>query len=76
LKPYLESFVEDKQIFASLALQSVYFIQSEDQKIPSFGTVASLAEETAASLAAYYQKMLEEDQVDIFFLGDVNEAEL
>ncbi|WP_457286604.1 hypothetical protein, partial [Pseudomonas aeruginosa] len=62
--------------YASLALQSVYFNQSEDQKIPSFGTVAALAEETAASLAAYYQKMLAEDQVDIFVLGDVNEAEL
>lgn len=46
------------------------------KKIPSFGTVAALAEETAASLAAYYQKMLAEDQVDIFVLGDVNEAEL
>ena len=76
LKAYLESIVEDKQTYASLALQSVYFNQSEDQKIPSFGTVAALAEETAASLAAYYQKMLAEDQVDIFVLGDVNEAEL
>ena len=56
LKAYLESIVEDKQTYASLALQSVYFNQSEDQKIPSFGTVAALAEETAASLAAYYQK--------------------
>ncbi|MGH2189163.1 EF-P 5-aminopentanol modification-associated protein YfmF, partial [Enterococcus faecium] len=60
LKAYLESIVEDKQTYASLALQSVYFNQSEDQKIPSFGTVAALAEETAASLAAYYQKMLAE----------------
>ena len=76
LKAYLESIVEDKQTYASLALQSVYFNQSADQKIPSFGTVAALAEETAASLAAYYQKMLAEDQVDIFVLGDVNEAEL
>lgn len=32
LKAYLESIVEDKQTYASLALQSVYFNQSEDQK--------------------------------------------
>ena len=57
-----------------MCIRDSYFNQSEDQKIPSFGTVAALAEETAASLAAYYQKMLAEDQVDIFVLGDVNEA--
>ena len=55
LKAYLESIVEDKQTYASLALQSVYFNQSEDQK-SLVSTVAALAEETAASLAAYYQK--------------------
>ncbi len=47
------------------------------KKIPSFGTVAALAEETAASLAAYYQKNAGGRSSGYFFvLGDVNEAEL
>ena len=44
-------------------------------KIPSFGTVAALAEETAASLAAYYKNAGGRSS-GYFVLGDVNEAEL
>ncbi len=36
LKLYLESLNEDKQTMASLALQELYFEQSDAQKIPSF----------------------------------------
>jgi predicted Zn-dependent peptidase len=73
---YLESLDEDKQTAASLALQELYFDKDEAQKIPSFGTVAELEEITAASLAEYYQKMIAEDQVDIFVIGDVEEEEV
>ena len=80
LGPYDAEMLTSQKALARFFEETValgaYFNQSEDQKIPSFGTVAALAEETAASLAAYYQKMLAEDQVDIFVLGDVNEAEL
>lgn len=76
LKAYLESISEDKQTYASLALQNLYFSKSEDQKIPSFGTVAALENETAESIAAYYHQMISEDQVDIFVLGDVTEAQV
>lgn len=44
--------------------------------MPSFGTVTDLEKETAESIAAYHQQMLREDQVDIFVLGDVDEAEV
>lgn len=76
LASYLESIVEDKQTYASLALQNLYFNRSEDQRIPSFGTIEDLAEETAESIAAYYKKMLSEDQVTIFVIGDVDEQEI
>lgn len=76
LKAYYESISEDKQVYSSLALQNLYFSQSEDQKIPSFGTIADLEKETAESIAAYYQQMIREDQVDIFVLGDVDETEV
>ncbi|MHC5228498.1 EF-P 5-aminopentanol modification-associated protein YfmF [Enterococcus sp. LJL99] len=76
LKAYYESITEDKQTYAALALQQLYFNQSEDQKIPSFGTAEALVEETPESIATYYHKMLAEDQIDILVLGDVNEFEV
>lgn len=73
---YLESINEDKQTYASLALQNLYFNQSEGQSIPSFGTIEDLEIETAESIAEYYQKMLTEDKVDIFVIGAVKEEEM
>lgn len=73
LQAYYESVSEDKQVYSSLALQNLYFGQSEDQKIPSFGTIEDLKKETPESMAAYYQQMIQEDQVDILVLGDVDE---
>ncbi|MCA5014134.1 MULTISPECIES: EF-P 5-aminopentanol modification-associated protein YfmF [unclassified Enterococcus] len=74
LLAYYESVSEDKQVYSSLALQNLYFSQSADQRIPSFGTRSDLENETAESLAAYHEQMLKEDQVDIFVLGDVDET--
>ncbi|OJG99419.1 peptidase M16 inactive domain-containing protein [Enterococcus termitis] len=74
LAAYYESVSEDKQVYSSLALQNLYFSPSADQRIPSFGNSSDLEAETAESIAAYHQKMLQEDQVDIFVLGDVDEA--
>ncbi|OJG72050.1 peptidase M16 inactive domain-containing protein [Enterococcus quebecensis] len=74
LNAYYESISEDKQVYSSLALQSLYFGRSEDQRIPSFGTIADLEKETTESVASYHQQMIREDQIDIFVLGDVDEA--
>ncbi|MFS1151593.1 EF-P 5-aminopentanol modification-associated protein YfmF [Enterococcus lactis] len=72
LRLYLESLKEDKQTFASYALQELYFENSPEQKIPSLGVVEELDKITARSLAAYYQEMMANDQIDIFVVGDVD----
>ncbi|MEO2610650.1 pitrilysin family protein [Enterococcus faecium] len=72
LRLYLESLKEDKQTFASYAPQELYFENSPEQKIPSLGVVEELDKITARSLAAYYQEMMANDQIDIFVVGDVD----
>lgn len=72
LRLYLESLKEDKQTFASYSLQELYFENSPEQKIPSLGVVEELDKITARSLAAYYQEMMTNDQIDIFVVGDVD----
>ena len=74
LKQYLESLNEDKQTMASLALQELYFEQSDAQKIPSMGSVEELENITSSALAEYYARMIKEDQVDIFVVGDIEET--
>ncbi|WP_142658561.1 EF-P 5-aminopentanol modification-associated protein YfmF [Enterococcus faecium] len=72
LRLYLESLKEDKQTFASYALQELYFENSPEQKIPSLGVVEEIDKITARSLVAYYQEMMANDQIDIFVVGDVD----
>lgn len=73
---YLKSLPEDKQMYASLKLSELYFKDSPDQQTPSFGTVDQVGPLTAASLAETHAQMLAEDQVDLFVVGDVTEAEV
>jgi predicted Zn-dependent peptidase len=73
---YMKSIAEDKQAFASLSLQELYFSESENQKIPSFGRHEDLEHVTAKDLVETYDSMLKEDAVDIFVIGDVEEAEV
>lgn len=70
---YLKSIAEDKQAYASQELQGLFFQGDEDQKVPSYGTLATLETLTSQDLVATYEKMLEEDQVDVFLVGDVTE---
>lgn len=70
---YMKSVVEDKQALASLALQELYFANDPHQKYPSFGRPEDLTEVTAADLYQTYQAMINEDQIDIFVIGDVEE---
>lgn len=76
LRAYLESLSEDKQTYALLKLQELYFADEPTQQIPSFGTPELLAQETPATLGAYYQQMMAEDQVDILVIGDVTTKEV
>ncbi|MHC5216945.1 EF-P 5-aminopentanol modification-associated protein YfmF [Enterococcus sp. LJL128] len=70
---YIESVMEDKQAYAALSLQNLYFDESDAQKIPSFGTLEDLKKETSRTIADYYYEMMAKDQIDIFILGDVEE---
>jgi predicted Zn-dependent peptidase len=73
---YMRSIAEDKQAFASLSLQELYFSQSSNQKIPSFGRPEDLVDVTAKELVETYTSMIKEDPVDIFVIGDVEEAQV
>lgn len=73
LKSYMESLKEDKQAYASLALQSLYFSEDQDQRMPSIGTIGDLEALTSTDLCSYYQQMIQEDKIDIFVIGDVEE---
>lgn len=76
LQDYIGSVYDDKQSHAALALQALYFSESANQRIPSFGTIEDLEAETPESMATYYQEMLAQDQVDIIVIGDVQEQEM
>ena len=71
LDHYLASLDDDRQTQAALGVQQLYFGADQDQAIPSFGTREDLGIATASSLAAYYQEMMQHDQVIITVLGDV-----
>ncbi|MGX7024930.1 EF-P 5-aminopentanol modification-associated protein YfmF [Vagococcus hydrophili] len=71
---YIDSIFDDKQTYAALSLQNLFFNRSSSQKTPSFGDIDSIKEETAASLASYYQEMIATDKVDIMVIGDVAEG--
>lgn len=69
LMMYYASLKDDKQTYARLALQDLYFDQDQAQAIPSSGTASLLAQSTPEDVSAYYQRMLQEDLIDIFILG-------
>jgi predicted Zn-dependent peptidase len=71
LAAYLADIADNKQAYASLALQQLYFADDPAQAQPSFGNAADLAPLTAKMLWDYYQQMLATDQVEIVVLGQV-----
>ena len=42
--------------------------------MPRVGTIELIQKETAASSFAAFQQMLQENQIDFFFIGDFNEV--
>ena len=71
---YINSIFDDKQTYAALSLQNLFFSQSSSQRTPSFGDVETIEKETAASLADYYKEMIANDRVDILVIGNVAEG--
>ncbi|WP_313627851.1 EF-P 5-aminopentanol modification-associated protein YfmF [Enterococcus italicus] len=76
LMAYLASIEEDKQMWASLQLQELFFEQDQDQKVPSFGTISGVKACTAESVVKTYESMMNEDQIDMFVVGDISAAEV
>lgn len=65
-----KSIKEDRQTYAMQQLVDLYF--NNEQATPSYGQLDELKKITNQSLTRYHQKMLAEDQVDIFVLGNVD----
>lgn len=72
LAAYFADIADNKQAYASLALQQLYFAADPAQAQPSFGNAVDLAPLTAKQLWDYYQQMMATDQVEIVVLGQVD----
>ena len=71
----LESELEDPFFFAHKELDQLYFQEPAMQLVPK-DLISRISKETPKSSFSSFQKMLKEDKVDIFFLGDFNEIEI
>ena len=52
------------------------FFQEESMQLVPRDLIARISEETSKSCYSSFQKMLKEDRIDLFFLGDFNEIEV
>ena len=52
------------------------FFQEESMQLVPRDLIARISEETSKSCYLSFQKMLKEDRIDLFFLGDFNEIEV
>lgn len=71
LRSSLAALIDDKQFYANQQLLQLYYAPDSVMRIPSFGRIKDLQALTAQNLVPTYRKMLTEDKVDIFVLGDV-----
>lgn len=69
----LEAEIENHFYHAHRELNSLYYDQ-EEMRIPRVATIDLIRRETAESSFSAFQKMLQEDQIDFFFIGDFNEV--
>ena len=71
----LESELEDPFFFAHKELDQLLFQEESMQLVPK-DLISRISEETSKTCFSSFQKMMKEDQIDIFFLGDFNEIEV
>ncbi len=71
---YMQTVRDDKQLYAALALQKIYF-SDESQKSPSFGTYEQLEKITPKALYDYYTECIRNDQIEVVVSGNVDEIE-
>ncbi len=68
LLQYLKTEIEDNFYQADLALNKLFY-QSEDLQLPRQGTIKGVKAESPQSTFRAFQKMLSQDRIDVFFVG-------
>lgn len=72
---YLEAMNEDRAYYASHKLSALYFTD-DTLSLPSVATPALIAAQNPKDVFRYYQEMLQNNAIDIFVLGDVDETQI
>ena len=75
LKQRIQSIFDDKMRYASTRLVEE-MCATEPYALEASGNLEDLEKVTAASLYEYYQKALNEDEIDLYVIGDVSEEEV
>ena len=68
----IKALYDDKQFYANQQLLKRYYAPDSVMRTPSFGKITDLDYCTPASLVQTYEKMINQDKVDIFVLGNVD----
>lgn len=71
----LESELEDPFFSAHKELDQLFFQEESMQLVPR-DLISRISEETSKTSYSSFEKMLSEDRIDLFFLGDFNEVEI
>ena len=71
----LESELEDPFFSAHKELDQLFFQEESMQLVPR-DLISRISEETSKTSYSSFEKMLNEDRIDLFFLGDFNEVEI
>ena len=71
----LESELEDPFFSAHKELDQLFFQEESMQLVPR-DLISRISVETSKTCYSSFQKMLNEDRIDLFFLGDFNEVEI
>ena len=69
----LEAEIENHFYHAHRELDKLFY-EEEEMQMPRVGTIELIQKETAASSFVAFQQMLQENQIDFFFIGDFNEV--
>lgn len=75
LLEYMQAAMEDKQDYAILRLQSLYF-KDLAQAAPYYGTMQGVEAVTASELYQAYLSMLMNDAVEVIVLGEVDAEQI
>ena len=69
----MESEIENHFYHAHLELNKLFYL-SEEMQLPRVSRLDLMKQVTPETSLAVFQKMLKEDKIDIFFIGDFNEV--